>query len=345
MEYISEPGRDIPVRARSDVMVAGGGVGGVMAAISAARSGAKTVLAERASFLGAVATMGLPLQGFCGSDGRQVVFGLADEFRKGLIEIGGATDFIPCAMHNPYVIVDTEKVKLICQRMLLEAGVELILNSPVVAASVENHAVNALIVEGKSGREAISASQFIDCTGDADVVKLAGGRFRIADKSMLQAITLNVQMAGVDIRAIQKQLRDNPESASLYPLLPKSQLVNADRYILVGLPEYIKKADGDDADALWGSVCYITQVNDGCVCLNSVHVSGLDPCDTAQLTQIETIGREQAWRVADFMKKYIPGFENAFVTGTGPWAGIRESRIIEGHYTLTQDDVRGGLVT
>ena len=346
MEQVFESGKNVPVRARVDVLVAGGGVTGVMAAVSAARSGAKTVLAERASFLGSVATMGLPLQGFCDRDGNQAVFGLADEFRRRLVEVGGATGFIACRMHNPYVVVDPEKVKLVCQRMALEAGVELLLCSSVAGVDVDDGKISTVYIEGKSGREAIIAKQYIDCTGDADLVARSGGMFRLADKSALQAITLNVRLAGVDIRAIQKEMRDNPEANSLYPLLSREQLINDDRYIMVGLSEYVKKAASDgEINGLWGNVCYITLVNDGDVCLNSVHISGLNPCDTKDLTQIETEGREQAWQVARFMKMYVPGFENSFVTGTGPWAGIRESRIIDGLCTLTEEDVHSGRVT
>jgi len=343
--YIHEPARKTPIHKEVDVLVAGGGLSGVMAAVSAARSGAKTMLVERYSFLGAVATMGLPIQGYCASDGSQAVMGLADEFRRRLRAAGGATDFIPCAMHNAYLVVDPESVKLICQRMIQEAGVDLLLSAPVVDLAMRENRIAAAVVEGKSGREAIVANQYIDCTGDADLVARSGGAFQMAKVHALQATTMNVQMAGVDIRAIQKLIRGDPSGNTLFPLLSREQVSTNERYIMVGLTEYLRRAASDNIDGLsWGNVCYITLVNEGTVCLNSVHISGLNPCDTGELTSIETQGREEAWKVAAFMKKYIPGFENAYIIATGPWAGIRESRNIKGIRTLTEADVRTGNI-
>lgn len=343
---IQEPRRPTPILYRVDVLVAGGGLSGVIAAVSAARSGAKTALVERYASLGAVASMGLPLQGYRASDGSQVVQGLAEEFRQRLTEMGGATEFIPCDMHNPYVIVDPESVKRVCQELLVEAGVAVLLSAPAVDLILgENQQILAAIIEGKSGREAIVATQFIDCTGDADLVARSGGRFNMADLRALQAVTMNFQMAGVDIRAIQRILINEPSNNILFPLLSREQISTANRYIMVGLNEFVREAaNSGKYRGLWGNACYITLVSEGIVCINSVHLGGLNPCDTTDLTSLEIRGREQAWKIADFMKTYIPGFSDSFIISTGPWIGIRESRIIQGLRTLNEDDVRLGKI-
>ncbi len=137
-QYIDEPARKTPITGRKDVVVAGGGLAGVMAAVAAARAGANVLLAERYACLGGVATMGLPIQGYFGCDGSRIVAGLAEEFRGRLIEKGGADpEFTPCDMHNAYMPVLPERVKLVCQEMLLQAGVEVLLSAPVAGAAVE----------------------------------------------------------------------------------------------------------------------------------------------------------------------------------------------------------------
>ena len=130
---IQEAPRTTEVLAEVDVLVAGGGMSGVIAAVAAARHGAKTMLVERFSCLGGVAALGLPFQGYCGHTGEQIITGIPEEFRQRLTKNGGAVDhFTQCNMHNPFLVVEPEGVKLTCQEMLLDAGVSLLLDTMVV---------------------------------------------------------------------------------------------------------------------------------------------------------------------------------------------------------------------
>ena len=146
-----EPARQIPVVADKDVVVAGGGMTGVMAAVAAARTGASTLLIEQYGSLGGVAQMHLPLQGYCDHTGTQIVQGLGQELVARLRAKGGAGDFIPCELHNPFIIVDQESVKLVCQEMIEAAGVELYLHTWVGGVHMEGSRMRAVLVENKSG--------------------------------------------------------------------------------------------------------------------------------------------------------------------------------------------------
>ena len=95
--------------------------------------------------------------------------GLGQEFVARLRAKGGAGDFIPCELHNPFIIVDQEIVKLVCQEMIEEAGVELYLHTWVGGVHMEGSRIRAVLVENKSGHEAIAGKVFIDTTGDGDL--------------------------------------------------------------------------------------------------------------------------------------------------------------------------------
>jgi NADPH-dependent 2,4-dienoyl-CoA reductase/sulfur reductase-like enzyme len=134
MNWLTEPARQIPVVADKELVVCGGGLTGVMAAVAAARSGASTLLIEANGYLGGVVAMGLPIQGYFDRDGHQIAQGLAQEFVERLWARGGAYHkFIDCELHNAFLIVDPEAAKLVCQEMVGEAGVELYLHTLVTA--------------------------------------------------------------------------------------------------------------------------------------------------------------------------------------------------------------------
>lgn len=343
---IQEAPRSTPVLAQVDVLVAGGGLSGVIAAVAAARHGASVMLVERFSCLGGVAALGLPIQGFCCDTDEQIVLGIPEEWRQRLTANGGAVDhFIKCNMHNPFLVIAPEGVKLTCQQMLLDAGVQVLLDAMVVDVVGTCDHIDAVIIESKSGRQAIMAKQFIDATGDADLVSAVGAPFTMASDEALQANTLSIIMTGVDKRRLQKFILEDPETFDLYPMLPREQIGNADYYIMAGLSNIVRKVANDKRfEGIYGMTNFSTLPHDDTVHVNSVHVSGRNTCDVIGVTQMEMEARTQAQMVVKFMQEYIPGFENAKLTNTGSWLGIRESRIIEGLDTLTLDDIKEGRI-
>jgi hypothetical protein len=340
--FITEKPRRTPITENVDVVVAGGGLTGVMAAVSAARAGCSVVLVESKAYLGGVATMGLPIQGYVNKDNERIVAGLAEDFRQRLLRIKGASeDFIPCSMHNPYLIVDPEKVKLVCLDMLEDAGVKLLLHSYAGDTLLEDNKITALFIEGKSGREALLAKVYIDCTGDADIAARSGVSFSI-EEGNLQSPTLNFKVGGVNIKAFTRHLFENPERYDLFPLLPKKQFRER-HHIMVGIKNLVKEAKEEGFEGnLWSYVNYITTLDDNAVVINSVHVKDKNGCDTRDLTFIESDARRQVFDVVRFLKKYVPGFEESYLASTAGWAGIRETRRIQGIKTITVDDILAG---
>ena len=177
-----------PIKYECDVCVCGGGFAGISAALAAARSGAKTVLLERSYMLGGLATAGivtiyLPL---CDGMGRQVSFGIAEElFRLSIKD--GVEGRYPKAWLEGGTLEEKCKTRFLVQfnpqlfainaeKLLLDAGVKIIYGAVAVAAPTKDAKITAVVIEGKSGREAIAVKSVVDTTGDADICKLSGAK-------------------------------------------------------------------------------------------------------------------------------------------------------------------------
>jgi hypothetical protein len=186
---------ETPIVARYNVIVAGGGPSGVIAAAAAARSGADTLLIERYPFLGGNGTAGLMTcyNGFRNQrppDALQTVKGIPAEYIAELVRLGGIADYdsYPKAKHDvasgdlPYCIgFDPEAAKVASLNLIRKEGVKLRLHSWVAAPMLDGSRVTGVIVESKSGRQAIAADVVIDATGDGDIAARAGAPFMSPD--------------------------------------------------------------------------------------------------------------------------------------------------------------------
>jgi hypothetical protein len=167
-----------------DVMVVGGGVAGVAAALAASRQGAKTLLLEKQVVLGGLATAGhiaiyLPL---CDGMGNKVIGGIAEELLWEAIRYGGGN--LPPEWEGRPAHADTQKryqtdfnvpaFVFALDRVVREAGVDLLFDTVFCAPVMENGRCKAVIVENKSGRQAYLCRAVVDATGDADVMVRAG---------------------------------------------------------------------------------------------------------------------------------------------------------------------------
>ena len=186
MEYYVEPEKKIPVTDRVDVLVAGGGPAGIGAAVAAARQGCKTMLIEQAGDVGGVATTGM-MSHWTGETRGGLYEEILDRSRDD--ERNGDRQTI-----NP------EKLKNVLLEMLEEAGVLVRTYTFASDVVMEGDRIRGVLLESKSGREAVMAGTVIDCTGDGDLAARAGAPFYKGreEDGQMQPMTLMFKVAGVD---------------------------------------------------------------------------------------------------------------------------------------------------
>lgn len=332
-----------------DVVVAGGGVSGVIAAVSAARQGASTVLIERNSFLGGVATANM-MQKVCDLNHLD---GIGLELMQRLQQCGGASDWSlqnPDKQSHPYdaIVVDIELYKECAMDLCLEAGVTLLLYTTVCAPIMQGTHVTGVAVENKSGRGIIRGRVVIDCTGDGDLIHRAGGEVMVGRESdqIMRPAALLFRVGGLNVPRMLNYMSQNPDQwQEQYRNIP-SQKMDGNEIIMrlsgyYDLVEQAKKA-GDLEDWVHYLRFEAVQVERGIALCNNTRLYRMDGANANDLTNAEIVGRKQMRHLLAFMKKYIPGCEKAYVADAAATLGVRETRRIKGAYYFSDTDALSG---
>lgn len=346
------------VHSRSDVVVAGGGPSGLIAAIAAARAGARTTLVEQYGFLGGMATAASvgPFSPFHYDD-QQITMGIPQELVERLMAAGGSTGHLKCIPEygsgSYMAYFDREVYKAVAFDMVEEAGVQLLLHSFVGGAVVEatepRPTVRGIRVCNKSGFQQVLGQVTVDATGDGDVAASAGAAFTWgrASDNLGQPMTMFFEMANVDVATVRAYLAAHPEdfewTSDLRAPQPLPAEFNQDYFVAQGFKSFVAKARAaGDLDLGRDTVLLQSTMRAGTIVFNSTRIGKLRGTDVDDLTKAEIAGRRQAMSLARFMKAYVPGFADAYVSSTGLQIGVRESRHIIGEYVLGQDDVVEG---
>jgi hypothetical protein len=341
--YIDEPSRLTPVSDEADVVVAGGGPAGLVAAAAAARNGASTILVERYGFLGGMATAALvgPLAGVRHRyGGGRIVGGIPWElierlaghggalleplgYRSGPAEQGDDESPSPARGDVPF---DPEILKWTAEAMATEAGVKLRFHCLAVDVLRNGADLVALIVESKSGRQAIRSKVFVDCTGDADLAAWSGAPYEVgrSGDGALQPMSLIFRLSGVDTEALGHELLGSPY---IHPALREAAKELSDRG---ELPVF------GGPWTFWGST-----IRPGEVMVNMVRLWG-DATDSRVLTANEIAARDHIRRFVVFLRKHAPPFQNCVLVDSGAQIGIRETRRIVGEFQLTAEHILQG---
>ena len=338
-----------------DVVVVGGGPGGIPAAIAAARQGAKVLLVERNGFLGGNMTIGLPLLAYLDKDGNQVIRGIAQEFIDRLTELGACSPHHWCPMHDSVTIYDDEVFKVVALDMCIKAGVEILLYTQVIDTNVENGELKSVTLFGKGRKMEAEAKIFIDATGDGDVGYMAGARYEKGpdNNGKLQPPTLMCTIDGVDVDRVISHLEAHPEETVLadtierYPGYDGSYYrnLNPDQHAMVAFRKLFSELREKgvlpvDRDTLIS----ISTLTPGRVNLNCTRHKGIDGSDVKDLTKATIEGHFQNLKLIEVLREYIPGFENARLGRFYPFLGVRETRRFAGIDTLTESDLMNGVI-
>jgi hypothetical protein len=335
MRHIEEPARQIPVMAETDVLVIGGGPGGLSAALAAAREGVETTLVERYGCFGGVITQSMvgTLAWYRTNEKVVDAGGIGVEFEQRAKEMEAS---LPIFL---YQVLDTEKFKYIADQMVQEAGIVPLLHCHTANVIMEGSSIKGVITESKSGRQAILAKRVIDATGDADLAHRAGAPYRIDPKRELEGVTVNFGCSGVDIQRFLDYTLNNPSSIADWGDESGEKEEREFSTYLVEPFNRAKEAGEIPRDvrleSYWGSFTDAGEIPN----LNAIHMSGFDSTDVRDLTKAEIEGRQRVMWAVDALKKYTPGFEQARLRTIGASLGTRESRKIIGEYDITEHDV------
>jgi hypothetical protein len=352
-----------------DVIVCGGGTSGVPAAIAAARTGAKTLLIERVGALGGQMTLTGP-PGFAyahmfNDRGEQIINGFLGETHDRLLKDGHAMPYPPQELRsaNSYAFVDPDWWGLLVFDMMQENKVHLLLHSLVVDVLKEGNVVCGVVVENTAGRQTVLGKVVIDCTGEGDIASRAGAPFEKVDKTdpvPLEPPSIAFTMDGIDWEQVFKYTQENAEDMCL--MAPAESL---------GVPKEVVEAGAANIRAMkswrdlislggisfnkishqaiaagdyheFGDLGFFFTPREGgqvqAILQHSAQVANCDCTDIDELTYGEVEARRQAGITLKAAKKYLPGFQNAYLTRIGVELRVRETRRILCDHQLNWDD-------
>ena len=336
-----------PVRYECDVVVAGGGTAGIVAALAAARNGAKTILIERYGFLGGTMLNGAgPLHSFFnlykafpGVEKTQVVKGIPQEIVDRMVAAGGSPGHLEQEKGGDYdsviTLIDWEIFKGVAFDMLEESGVKILLH--VIAAEVvrDGNHVKGIIIEGKSGREAILAKAVIDTTGDGDVAAMAGVNFIKQHGST--RVGMPFGMCNVEMKRLVKYLEEND---MVYQLIRGDKGSEIDDIIRLGfqLRKHPKFKDYMEPRGIWGPLGASLHENNYHF-INATNLPNVDATDTVALSEAEIELRKQVMTLSKMLIEHIPGFEKAYLSWTPVCVGIRYTRVIDCEHDMSLEEI------
>ncbi|AYN26018.1 MULTISPECIES: FAD-dependent oxidoreductase [Buttiauxella] len=326
-----------------DVVIVGGGFSGSIAAIAAARAGAKTLIVEATACLGgSLTTNGVnPMMTFHAGE-KQVIRGITDE----LIERLKAQDKSPGHVRDPghftttYTPFDAEAMKHELELMLLEAGGTVLYHALLADVTREGNHLDSITVCTKSGLMKIAAAIFIDASGDAMLAVKTGVpvvKGRESDGKS-QPMTMTMKMINVDREKLRTYMLEN--ISSLNNDYQAEDIRTATHLACHGfVKEFAAAKAAGEITIPREDVLIFETNNPGEFVFNTSRILGHDATDPWSLSQAEVVGRQQCRELEKFMKRVVPGFEQAIVVQTGPSVGVRSSCQIKGCYHLTAQDL------
>lgn len=294
-----------------DVAVIGGGLAGVMAAISAAREGCRVILVEKYGCLGGMATSGLvnPFMWFYerGTSGEWANAGLFKTMLEKLFELGGSPKLYAQSFNEEFM-------KLTLDRMCREYGVKVLFHAKLDEVDFADGEVKSVRLATVSGNLTLKAGVYVDATGNADLTAFSGLPYKLGreEDGLCQPMTMCFRLTNVDWSRYNSQ-----KAQALYrEKREKGELINPREDILI-----------------------FHYPVENIMHLNTTRIVGKNPVDVEDVSEAEMTVREQVYEMYRFMRDNIEGMENCALTETAAEIGARESRRIVGLYEISTDDI------
>ncbi|MEM3703600.1 MAG: FAD-dependent oxidoreductase [Candidatus Bathyarchaeia archaeon] len=360
-----------------DVIVVGGGCAGCAAAISSARAGAKTILIERFGALGGMLNISGPpgwaFSHLWNNRGEQIIAGIVEELHHRLEKEGLALPYPKPEdrQFDSFAYIDPDWAGLLLFQMMQENKVDLLLHSLAVDVIKEGDNMRGVIVENTSGRMAVLGDVVIECTGEGDIAVRAGAPYTVIDrtKEEIDPPSITFHMDGVDWDKVTKYFKENPEEFVRFPsIMAWGQITTEYKERVKARMEELKKASSILDLVKAGKLGYVNfykiseeAVKNGDlpprgvdlgffftprqggviqpVFQHSAQVPDCDITNVRELTWAEIEARRQVTMAVKAVRKYLPGFKNAYLTRLTFCVRGREGRHFIGDYQLTSDDV------
>jgi len=335
-----------------DVLVVGGGMAGIAAAIASARAGARTILVERAGWLGGMGITGATglhtfynvFDGHPGAARLRLVAGIPQELVDRVQALGGGVGHVRMERGGDFVSmltpVEPETFKLAAAQLCVESGVRLLFHTVMDEVVASDGRIERVVVWNKAGRSLLRAAQYVDCTGDGDLAAYAGApfqHFKPGDPGAYAA-GFTFRLCNVDLAAMEADL-DRRGLITQIAHAVKPGATSPDLVRLgVDMPA-LGRATGDPVPGYFLSCSLRPRELTYCNCINYGPNDGLDP---DALSAAETDLRRRMFEVADLFRKHIAGCADCYPAGPAPAAGQRRGRAILCHYDLTQEDCTTG---
>ncbi|MBQ8509441.1 MAG: FAD-dependent oxidoreductase [Clostridia bacterium] len=325
----------------ADVVVCGGGVAGISAAVSAAKSGAVTLLIESGGYLGGTATKGMvgPFMTCLDAKGEnQIIRGFFSEFVNRMIADGGAVSYNDCpggdswsgyrlAGHIGVTPFDTECLKRTADRLCVESGVNLLCHTTLIGCETDGRRITAIYTADGEGIDKIRAKVFIDCTGNASLAAKAGAAtFRGDGDGFMQTASMFFIIDGVDRDALDAHMAEHTEMRERF-YMDAIEAGRADGRFPCGT---MKLRIYENPNGTW--TVNMAQSDDP-----------LNELSAADITTVEIAQREQIQKLIAFLREEIPPLRNIRLVATASDMGIRESRRIVGRHLFCLEDITSAV--
>lgn len=291
-----------------DLIVVGGGISGVAAAVSAARDGLKTLLIEKYGCLGGAMSMSLvyPFMKYSMPDenGKKKLLsdGIFSEMRKRW-EALGDTSF--------------ETYKIVFDDMVSEAGVDVLFHSTVFKIDRTDRRINKLYATSKSGVLELEADYFIDTSGDGEIISMAGCDIQLGRESdnLCQPMTTCFRVSGINEEIFYKDIPMMQEKYKEYKAVGKLDNPRENILMFAGL-------------------------GDGVIHFNTTRIIKHNPVDPIEISKAEILARKQVGEMMSFLREVSTAFKDCTLISIANHIGVRESRKLKGVHILTAEEIK-----